>query len=946
MRQLLRIVIWRLVRVILSLRYRVTVKGLEKIRGLRGALVLPSHPGYVDPPLAYSVIAGQLAPRPVMADLNLDNILVSWIPRLTRALMVPDMERPSAESQKQIQQVIETVISDLNAGGNIILWPAGRVWRRGQEAIGSARGPVEILRAAPNAKVVLMRTSGLWGSSFTRAYTGQSPPLARRIVAGLFLPLASLFFFMPRRHITITIEVLDRSQLPELTRDKLNRFLESWYNEPGPEEPRYVPYHWLFGARRRDYPPPPAADLAFDLSKVKSATQDAVRQMLAEKLGRELRAENCAAEMKLEALGLDSLESMDVTMAIEQRFNVSCQRVPLLVGDLWALAEGLAESAPPVPAPPQWFRPPAVNDRMRILGPTIPQAFVERALRCRKDIVAADDRAGAVTYERLLVGALILARQFKTIAGANIGVILPASVAADMTVLALSLAGKVPVVLNWTTGPAYLAHSAKLCSLTHVISARSFLDRVDIKVEGAQFVHLEEITAKISKLAKLGALLKVRFMPGSVRRMVADAKPDAIGAILFTSGSEKAPKAVPLTHANILANISSVADSFPLSTQDSLLSFLPPFHSFGLTFASLAPILAGCKIVHHPDPTAGSALARKVAAYGVTVTCGTPSFIANLVSRGTPDMLKTLRLIVTGAEKCPDALFALAKEKMPQCPLLEGYGVTECSPLVTCNRPGLVKAGTVGTAIPNVELMLVDPDTRIPLPARPTIGLARTPLPRLARTPLPLREGQGEGRASSQAIAANQPEDPTLPQPLPAREGSTDVANPRGMLIVAGPNVFNGYLGDTPTPFVEHGGRQWYATGDLVEIDEAGFVHFRGRLKRFLKAGGEMISLPALEEPFVVRFAPTDDGPRVAVEGIEAGDAATGGGAASRRIVLFTTEDLTLAQANAMLAEAGFRGVMRLDEVRKLDRIPILGIGKVDYKLLRTWVASGAGQNT
>ena len=868
-----------MVRLLLSLRYRVTVTGLEKIRGLRGVLVLPSHPGYVDPPLSYSVIAGQLAPRPVMADFNVDNLLLSWIPKFTKALMVPETDRPSAETQKQIQQVIDTVISDLNAGGNVILWPAGRVWRQGREQIGSARGPVEILRGAPDAKVVVMRLRGLWGSKFTRAYTGQAPVLVRQLLLGLLLPLASLIFFMPRRRIDITIDVLERSALPELTRDKLNRFLEDWYNAPGSEEPKFVPYHWLFGPRRHDYPPPPAAELAFDLSKVKPATQETVRQLLSEKLARQVSAGDCAAETKLEALGLDSLESMDVTMAIEQRFNVSCQRVPLLVGDLWALAEGLAESAPPVPAPPQWFTPAAVKDRMRILGPTIPAAFVERAITCRRDVVAADDRAGALTYERLLVGAMILAGKFRAIATTHVGVILPASVAADMTLLGLFLAGKVPVVLNWTTGPAYLAHSAKLCGLTHVVSSRTFLDRVNVTVEGAQFVHLEDLTAKISKLAKLVTLLKVRFMPGSVRRKAVGAAPGDVAAILFTSGSEKAPKAVPLTHANILANIGSVIDSFPLTTHDSLLSFLPPFHSFGLTFASLAPILAGCKIVHHPDPTAGSALARKVAAYGVTLTCGTPSFIANLVARGTPDMLKTLRLIVTGAEKCPDALFAMAKEKIPQCPLLEGYGVTECSPLVTCNRPGLIKAGTVGAAIPNVDLMLVDPETR---------------------------------------------------EPRERAEG--------GMLVVAGPNVFNGYLGDTPTPFVEHGGRKWYVTGDLVEIDSEGFVRFRGRLKRFLKAGGEMISLPALEEPFVRRYPPTDDGPRVAVEGIEAGDAAATGG--SRRIVLFTTEDLTLSQANTMLTEAGYRGVMRLDEVRKLDRIPILGIGKVDYKLLRTWVAN------
>jgi long-chain-fatty-acid--[acyl-carrier-protein] ligase len=150
----------------------------------------------------------------------------------------------------------------------------------------------------------------------------------------------------------------------------------------------------------------------------------------------------------------------------------------------------------------------------------------------------------------------------------------------------------------------------------------------------------------------------------------------------------------------------------------------------------------------------------------------------------------------------------------------------------------------------------------------------------------------------------------------------------RGMLHVAGPIVFPGYLGHNgPQPFEEFDGKRWYITGDLAELDHSGAIVFHGRLKRFLKAGGEMISLPALEEPFAKKFPPTDDGPRVAVEGIETSD--------GRRIVLFTTEDISLRDANALLQAEGLRGVMRLDDVKKMDKLPVLGTGKTDYKVLR-----------
>jgi long-chain-fatty-acid--[acyl-carrier-protein] ligase len=158
-----------------------------------------------------------------------------------------------------------------------------------------------------------------------------------------------------------------------------------------------------------------------------------------------------------------------------------------------------------------------------------------------------------------------------------------------------------------------------------------------------------------------------------------------------------------------------------------------------------------------------------------------------------------------------------------------------------------------------------------------------------------------------------------------------------GMLLVRGPTIFDGYLHyDGPDPFIELDGRRWYRTGDLVRLDEEGFIHFQGRLKRFLKAAGEMISLPALEEPLARRYPPTEDGPQVAVEGVETPE--------GRHIVLFTTAEISLREANAALAEAGFRGVMRLDEVRRLDAIPVLGTGKTDYKVLRRMVAEGPKQ--
>jgi long-chain-fatty-acid--[acyl-carrier-protein] ligase len=484
-------------------------------------------------------------------------------------------------------------------------------------------------------------------------------------------------------------------------------------------------------------------------------------------------------------------------------------------------------------------------------------------------VAVADDRSGVISYERLLVGALVMARRFREFSAANVGLMLPASVASDMAFLGLHLAGKLPVMLNWTTGPANLAHAARTMQLTQVITSRTFIDRTGVEVAGTQYVFMEDLRKGIGKGELLRTLLSVRWRPKHTRQRVPAAAPDTPAVVLFTSGSERAPKAVPLTHTNLLSDMRSGIPFLGLARQDTILGFLPAFHSFGLTVTGLMPLLGGMRVVRHPDPTDAGGLARKLAAYRATLLVGTPTFVSYIFDRARPEDLACLRLIIVGAEKCPPALFERSKQLAPQAALLEGYGITECAPVVAVNRSKNNRPGTLGQPLPGVEVRVVDLEREEALPP-----------------------GQ------------------------------------MGMLWVSGPTVFPGYLGyDGPSPFQEHDGKRWYVTGDLATVDAEGFIHFGGRLKRFLKAGGEMISLPALEEPFARRYPPSEEGPRVAVEGVE--------NEHGRRIVLFSTEPIDLSQANAWLREEGFHGVMRLDEVQRLKSIPVLGTGKIDYKVLR-----------
>ncbi|MCI0704354.1 MAG: AMP-binding protein [Planctomycetia bacterium] len=875
---LLQWMLWAVTRVLLALRYKVQLVGIEKVLKKPGPyLIMPNHPAFTDPPNLLVRLWPYFRMRPLLLETNFRSPLFAPLAWILRGIYMPDIVKASAEDKQRAEAAVGEVIATLRAGQNVILWPSGRLERDGVERLGGARTAADVLAAVPEVTVVLVRTRGLYGSMFSWA-DGQ-PSLLKGFLRGLGLWAANLFFFAPRRKVTVTLEAFGPEERPAPAREAVNRWLEQWYNADMPrEQPTFVPRHFLFGSRTHEYPQPVETTETFDLSKVKPETKVAVAHLIEEKLKRPLAPEENNPDLTIVQLGIDSIDAMDVALAVERRFGFSSDTVPTTLGGLWALAEGLHESAPPKPPPAGWFDLPPDDTPLSVTGEIVPEAVLNQAFARPNEVIVADDLAGGVTYEKFVVGAWAMASRFRAIEAPHVGLMLPASAACDIALVGLLLAGKLPVLLNWTTGPANLTHAAKLMELTHVVTSKTFIDRTQVQVPGAKYLFLEDVRASFGKLGLLRRLVSVRYFGGWVKKRLLNRlprDPHTPAVVLFTSGSEKAPKAVPLTHNNLLFNQRAALQALQLSRHNSAISFLPMFHSFGLNVVGLLPLCTGLRMVHHPDPTDAGALIRKIISYKTTIVAGTPTFVNYILERAKPGDLDCVRLFLMGAEKCPQAVFDKVKQLAPQAEALEGYGITECSPVVAVNRPGRVRLGTMGEPLPGVDVCATDLNTNAVLP-----------------------RGQ------------------------------------MGMLHVAGPTIFPGYIGyDGPQPFAEFDGKKWYITGDLGELDEVGAIVFRGRLKRFLKAGGEMISLPALEEPFARKFPATDQGPRVAVEGV---DTPTG-----RCIVLFTTEPITLREANAILQTEGFHGVMRLDDVKQVEKIPTLGTGKTDYKVLRAMIAEG-----
>lgn len=501
-------------------------------------------------------------------------------------------------------------------------------------------------------------------------------------------------------------------------------------------------------------------------------------------------------------------------------------------------------------------------------GETLLEVFLSRARLSPDRVIASDRMSGQVTYRRLVTSIFALMPEFRRMEGEYVGILLPAGVAAISSTLASLFAGKTPVMINWTAGPAHVKHAIRSLDIKKVVTADRFLKRLsnDLKeIDGsAEFFMLDEFSRSLSKARKLKAGIGARLSWRRLRRM----RPPGNAVILFTSGSENRPKAVPLTHGNILANIRDLAERIRLSENDVLLGLLPPFHAFGVSTTMFLPLCLGLRAAYHPNPLEKRVLAGMIKEHSVSLLVGTPTFLSGIARASTGGEMDSLRLAVLGAEKCPHSVFDLIEKRCPNLKVIEGYGITECSPVVSVCDESSPLRGAVGRVLPSLEHAVVDPELR--------------------------------GRVKS---------------------GDT------GMLLLRGPSVFKGYIGhDGPSPFVDFEDSRWYETGDLVSEEDGNLV-FRGRLKRFVKIGGEMVSLPAVEQVIRERFPSDDDDFIHAVEAIEDGS--------RPRIALFTTMELSREDVNASIREAGLSSLHNVREVVHLDEIPRLGSGKVDYRALR-----------
>ena len=534
----------------------------------------------------------------------------------------------------------------------------------------------------------------------------------------------------------------------------------------------------------------------------------------------------------------------------------------------------------------------ALRERMLLLGeecyehrPMLQRHLGEAVVRSLKKkpselaVVDGNDHT-TMTRGTLLAAAIVLARHLRAaVPGKRVGIVLPPSKGAVLANVAVLLAGKVPVSLNFTAGRTSLESAMRRAEIDTVLTATLVQKKMEHFPWPKNVLRLDELLPTMKKTIGLWRAV-VAVTPWRVLTRILQiprrgGHDEAV--LLFTSGSAGEPKGVVLSHRNILANISQFRVMVNLKQGEGVLASLPFFHSFGCTVTLWFPIIEGLRAVTYPNPLDVAKNAEVVQRYGCTLFLATPTFLRAYLRKAEKEQLASVRLVITGAEKLPRAIAEAFEEKFGK-QVMEGYGLTETAPVVSSNLPDVslndaghtvqqaYRPGSVGKLAPGIAAQIRDPDTGAPLSLHDT-----------------------------------------------------------GMLWLRGANVFEGYLGEPGlTADVLHDG--WFRTGDLGRFDEDGFLFIEGRLSRFSKIGGEMVPHETVENKIYEALGLPANGERLLmIVGVP--DEAKG-----EALVLLSTVDVVQAQLRAKMSELGVPNLWVPRTIRRIEALPVLGSGKLDLK--------------
>ena len=870
-------------------RYRVEIKWLDLLDSEWSKLILPTHVALMDPVIMFGYLWAKKSLSPVVTEDYYNVPVLKQIFKSIWAIPIPDLTKNSKELDTSA--IVGNIKKALENDRNILLYPQWALARQGFQSIVGKKTAFLITQEAPkDTKILTVTIRWLRWSRSSRAWTWKAPNLALFALKWLWFILWNLFFFVPKRK--VEIEITDSTaQLHKVEKkwlDAFNQELEKIYNGKWEEKLNYLTGLCRYNTTKNRKEP---AVIQWSIKDLKKSSFNWSADIPADVLNKitaivkKIKPEfswkiDLNTNLILDCF-FDSLDMAELKSTVQSAFS-DASNPPLLdlktIGDIAMMAiwqSATTEEMKPCEWKYSWDSKLIYAHIKGLMDKdsTILTLMKESLKNNKSDGFCYDSIFWVQSRNDFLIKAYLIADLLRKMPWERIAIMLPSLSATSLLVTWCYLAKKIPVMLNWTQSEEAFAHCIKSQNVKVILTAKSFFQKVQTPwLQKYKMTFFEDVLKDVSLTQKLRAVWRATIfhIPTDISK---------IAVVLFTSWSESLPKTVELTHENILHDLLWSAWIVGIRKSDVEICYLPPFHSFGFALWIVMPLISWTRIVFTPDPNDSKTIADLVGHTKASLLCSTPTFLNGIVQIAKGDQLKSLRIAIVWAEKCPKELFTKFWKKAPNATIIEWYGITECSPVIAVNpfkRGTEIKRWTVWLPILWQTVKILDLDTHEEQPAKK-----------------------------------------------------------EWMIYVNWLNVFWGYIDKKlESPFEEFDGKKWYKTWDLWFLDKDGYLTISWRLKRFVKIAWEMISLPAIETVLSRKWKHSDGTECLAVESEE--------NDWNVKLTLFTTEKLWVTEVNNYLHEQWVTNLVSIDEIIQLKEIPMLGTWKVDHvqlkSILQTWV--------
>ena len=818
----------KLMKFLIRFRYRVNIKWLELLDEKWSNLILPSHVALMDPVIMFAFLWDKKKLSPVVTEDYYNIPILKQVFKSIWAICVPDLTGDKSKNL-DASAIVADAVDALKNGHNILLYPQWALARQWFQSIVGKKTAFLISQNAPkNTKILTVSIHWLWWSRSSRAWTWKAPSLTLFILKGLRFVLWNLFFFVPKRD--VDIEIKDSTALLHKVEkkwiDAFNQELEKFYNEKWEEKLNYLTGLCWYNTTKNHKEP---NIIQWSIKDLKRSSFNGDVNIPADVLGKisaivkKIKSEyswkiNLDTNLVLDCF-FDSLDMAELKSTVQSIFG-NASNPPLLdlktVGDVAMMAIWQSATTEEM-KPCDWkFSGDGKLMYAHFKGlikedSTILTLMKESLKNNKSDGFCYDSIFWVQSRKDFLIKAYLIADLLKKMPWERIAIMLPSLSATSLLVVGCYLAKKIPVMLNWTQSEEAFSHCIKSQNVQVILTAKSFFQKIQTPwLQKYKMTFFEDVLKDISLVQKITAVRKstVFNIPKDISK---------IAVVLFTSWSESLPKTVELSHENILKDLLWAAGVVWIRVNDVEICFLPPFHSFWFALWIVMPLVSGARIVFTPDPNDSKTIADLIGHTKASMLCSTPTFLNGIVQTAKDDQLKSLRIAIVWAERCPKNLFTNFSKKAPDATIIEWYGITECSPVIAVNpfKRGVdIKRWTVGLPIMGQIIKILDLDTHKEQPA-----------------------------------------------------------NKEWMIYVSGLNVFGWYIDKSlESPFEEFDGKIWYKTWDLWYLDKDGYLTISWRLKRFVKIAWEMISLPAIESVLSRKWKRSDWTECLAIEAEENSD--------------------------------------------------------------------------